>query len=61
MVILIFTVPRTSESLIIEAQPGNSQARDIARLFEGVGRRFPEAKTPRRCEALNIWDDEHDL
>lgn len=61
MVIVTFKAPRTSESLTSEAQPGNSQARDVARLFEGAARRFAEAKTPRRCEALNIWDDEHDL
>lgn len=61
MVILTFNAPRTSESLSSDAQPENKQARDVARLFEGVGRRFLEAKTPRRCEALNIWDDEHDL
>lgn len=60
MVILTFKAPRTSESLISVGQPENKQARDIARLFEGTVRRFPEAKTPRRCEALNIWDDEHD-
>lgn len=60
MVILTFKAPRTSKSRICEAQPENKQARDVARQFEGTARRFPEAKTPRRCEALSIWDDEHD-
>lgn len=61
MVILTFKASRTSKSLSSEAQPEYKEARDVARLFEGPARRFAEAKTPRRCEALNIWDDEHDL
>lgn len=61
MVILTFKVPRTSVSLGSDARPENKDARDVARLFEGAARRFAQAKTPRRCEALDIWDDEHDL
>ena len=58
MVILAFRAPRTTESPVRGVRLENGAVRDIARLVEGTAKRFPEAKKPLRCDALDIWDDE---